>query len=125
MVFAPCSLDLDGEIAHGVKLPIARTAPDIPIADRRSNSPARRGTACEWIERSLMFSVGSLDHGQHGINSIRFDRNIRRRSKCGSSVREVGIGRPDHILVAARDASSPRTTQTQDETCIVLHYNPR
>jgi hypothetical protein len=90
MVLTPCSSDRDGEIVHGVKLQIARTAPDIPIADRRSIIPAQRGTPRVSLERFMMFSVGSSDHGQHRINSSRSAGNIRRRSKCQSCEGEVG-----------------------------------
>jgi hypothetical protein len=92
MVLPPCSSDRDGEIVHGVKLQIARTAPDIPIADRRSIIPARRGVSRVSLERFMVFSVGSSDHGQHAINSSRFAANVRRRSKCQSCEGEVGIG---------------------------------
>jgi hypothetical protein len=57
---APVPLDQDGEIVHGVKLPIARTAPSVAIADRRSNIPARRGTGRVSVERFMMFSVVSF-----------------------------------------------------------------
>jgi hypothetical protein len=54
MVFAPSSSDREGEIVHGMKLQIARIAPNVPIAERRLNISAERGTGRASVERSMM-----------------------------------------------------------------------
>jgi hypothetical protein len=43
--------DRDGEIAHGAKLMVAMTAPNVPMADRRLNIPVTSA-------RFTMVSIG-------------------------------------------------------------------